>query len=168
MAQRKKKEVRSRRGKSEFSILAGLLILSGIALLLESKGYFTGIHNLWPMFVFVVGLGLSLMFYSDKRDVGLIGLGSFMIMISIFFFYLNFSSWAKLKTLWSLFIAIVGISLLICSIYSRKRIFLLVGLFAILLSIAFILIFAVSYSLWPISLIIAGLFIYIISFFDRK
>lgn len=166
MAKQRRKE--AIRGKSEFNILAGLLILSGIALLVEGRGFLQGLHNLWPMFVFVVGLGLVLMFYSSKRDVGLLGIGSFMIMLSIFFFYLNFNSWAILKDLWSIFIAITGISLIICSAYSRKRIFLIIGLFGVLLSIAFILIFAVSVSLWPVSMIIAGLFIYIISFFDRK
>lgn len=166
MAQQRKKE--ARRGKSEFNILAGLLILSGIALLVEGSGFLQGIHNLWPMFIFVIGLGLVLMFYQNKRDVGLIGLGASMIMLSIFFFYLNFTSWVILKDLWSIFIAIFSVSILLCYFYNKKRIFLIIGLFGILLSIAFILIFAVSVSLWPVSLIIAGLFIYIISFFDRK
>ncbi|MFH1249010.1 MAG: hypothetical protein V1660_02570 [archaeon] len=155
------------KGRYEFGVIAVLFLISGIALLLEGQGILPGIHNLWPMFVFVVGMGLSLMFYQDCKDVGLLGLGSFLLMTSILFFYLNYTSWVKLKEWWASFIFIVGASLIICSIYSRKRIFFLVGLFGILLSIAFILIFAVSASLWPVSLIIAGIFILIISRFDN-
>lgn len=166
MAKQRRKE--AIRGKSEFNILAALLILSGIALLLEAQGIFSGIHNLWPMFVLVIGMGLTLMFYQDKRDVGLVAIGSFMILISVFFLYLNYTSWLQLKRLWPLFIAIVGLSTFICSFYNKKRIFFVVGLFGILLSATFILIFTVSVLLWPVSLIIAGLFIFIISFFDRK
>jgi presenilin-like A22 family membrane protease len=157
-----------KRVKPEFNVLAGLLVLSGIALLLEGNGVLLGIHNLWPIFVFVIGLGLSLMFYQGRKDIGLIGLGSFMIMLSIFFFYLNFTSWALLKNLWPVFISIVAVSILLCFLYNKKKIFLVVGLFGVLLSITFILIFGVAESLWPVSLIIAGLLIYIISFFDRK
>jgi hypothetical protein len=154
------------KGKYEFGVIASLLLISGIALLLEGNGILPGIHNLWPMFTLVIGMGLFLMFYQDRRDVGLIGLGSFVIMTSILFFYLNYTTWAKLKDWWACFIFFVGASLIICSIYNRKRIFFLVGLFGILLSIAFILIFAVSATLWPVSLIIAGIFIFIISRFD--
>lgn len=157
-----------KRGKSEFNILAGLLVLSGVALLLEGNGVLLGIHNLWPVFVFTIGLGLTLMFYQGKKDFGLIGLGSLMVMLSIFFFYLNFTSWALLKSLWPVFISIVAVSILVCFLYNKKKIFLIIGLFGVLLSITFILIFGVAESLWPVSLVIAGLFIYIISFFDRK
>ncbi len=157
-----------KRVKSEFNILAGLLVLSGIALLLEGNGILLGVHNLWPIFVFIIGLGLTLTFFQSKKDIGLIGLGSLMVMLSIFFFYLNFTSWALLKSLWPVFISIFGISVLLCYLYNKKRIFLIVGMFGILLSITFILIFGVAESLWPVSLIIAGLLIYLISFFDRK
>lgn len=156
------------RGKSEFNVLAGLLILSGIALLLEGRGFMPGIHDLWPIFLLVMGIGLTSMFYSNNKDPGLIFLGSIMIMLGILFFYLNFTFWGQLKKLWPLFIAIVGISTCLCYFYNKKKIFMIMGLFGILLSIAFILIFSISALLWPISLIIAGLFIYIISFFDRK
>lgn len=157
-----------KRLRSEFSVLAGVLILSGIALLFEGNSFFSGIHNLWPIFVLIVGVGLTLLFSSDKREIGLLWLGSMMIMLSIFFFYLNYTSWAQLKKLWPLFITIVSISILLCYFYNREKILLFVGILGILLSAAFILIFGISSSLWPVSLVIAGLFIFIISIFDTK
>lgn len=157
-----------KRLRPEFSVLASLLILSGIALLLESNSSLKGIHNMWPIFVLMLGMGLIFLFSSNKRDIGLLWLGSFMIMLSILFFYLNFTSWAQLKRLWPLFIAIASISILICYFYNKERILLLMGIFGILLSAAFILIFGISSSLWPVSLIISGIFIYIISIFIRK
>lgn len=158
---------RQKKIRPEFNVLAGLLILSGIALLLEGKGFIPTIHNLWPIFLLITGTGLTILFYTNKKDTGLVFLGSFMILLSILFFYLNFTSWAQLERLWPLFITLIGISTLLCYSYNRKKIFMVIGLLGILLSAAFILIFSISVELWPISLIIVGLSIYIISFFDK-
>ncbi len=156
-----------KRVRNEFGVLAFVLIFSGIALLLESFGFLAGISNLWPIFPLIIGIGLLMLFQAQK-DIGLLWLGSFLMIISIFFFYLNFTSWTQLTRLWPAFIAIFGMSFLICYFFNKSRIFLVVSLFALFLSTTFVVIFGLSPKLWPVSLIIAGLFIYAIALFDRK
>jgi hypothetical protein len=152
----------------EFNVLAGLFILIGVLLILENNGILPGIHKFWPALLSLLGIGMTLLFFSDKKDVGLLWFGSFMLMLSIFFFYLNFNSWSALKSLWPIFITILGVSAFICYFPNKNRVLLFLGLFGIMLSAAFILIFSVSESLWPVSLIVTGLFIYIVSFFGKK
>lgn len=153
--------------RNEFNILAFVLIFSGLVLLLESFGFLTGISNLWPIFPFIIGIGL-LMLFKTQRDIGLAWLGSFLVMLSLFFFYLNFTTWKQLVKLWPVFIAIFGLSFIACYFGERKKVFVVIGLFALLLSTAFTMIFGLSPRLWPVSLIIAGIFIYIISLSDKK
>jgi hypothetical protein len=148
--------------RNEFTVLAFVLVISGILLLFEVFGYLSGISRFWPIFPLIIGIGL-LMLFQKQEDIGLLWLGSFLIINSILFFYLNFTSWKRLTKLWPLFITIFGTSSLLCYFSNKNKIILIISLFTIFLSIAFILIFGLSPQLWPVSLIIAGIFIYLVS-----
>ncbi len=156
------KRNRARVVKNEFAVLASALVITGFLLLFESFGYLNGISRLWPVFSLIIGIGL-IMLFKNQEDTGLLWLGSLMIMLSLFFFYLNFTSWKQLARLWPVFIAVFGLAFLFCYFINKNRAVLMASLFTILLSIAFILIFSLSVKLWPVSLIIAGIFIYFIS-----
>jgi len=155
--------------KSEFNVLSFILIFSGFLLLLENFGFVSGIHNLWPIFPFVVGMGLFILYKQMQgRDYGLVLLGSLLILLSVFFVYLNFKSWGILSKLWPIFICILGVSFLFSYYFNRIKIYLYVGLFATLLGFVFVFIFTISVTLWPISLVVVGIFIYLISSFESK
>ncbi|MBS3090477.1 hypothetical protein J4433_01770 [Candidatus Pacearchaeota archaeon] len=153
--------------RNEFVVLASSLVITGFLLLFESFGYLNGISRLWPVFSLIIGIGLAMLF-RNQGDTGLLWLGSLMIMLSLFFFYLNFTSWRRLAMLWPVFIAIFGLAFLFCYSINKNRAVLIASIFTILLSIAFILIFSLSIKLWPISLIIAGIFMYIVSKCNQK
>jgi hypothetical protein len=155
--------------KSEFGVLSFILIFSGFLLLLENYGFIRGIHNLWPIFPFVVGMGMFILYKQmHGRDYGLVLLGSLLILSSIFFVYLNFTSWLKLSKLWPVFICILGASLFFSYYFNRTRIYLYLGLLATLSGIIFIFVFSISVLLWPMSLILIGIFIYLISNYESK
>ena len=155
--------------KSEFNVLSFILISMGFLLLLENYGLIKKISNFWPVFPFLVGLGLFILYKNMRRkDIGLVLLGSLLILLSVFFVYLNFTSWAKLSRLWPIFICILGVSFLFCYYFNRIKIYLYVGLFSTLLGSIFVFIFSISVLLWPLSLIIIGIFIYLISSFQAK
>lgn len=152
--------------RNKFNILAFSLMLGGFLLLFESLGFIEGVSRLWPLLALIMGIGFFTLF-NHQKEIGFLWLGSFIMMLSIFFLYLNFTSWKQLVKLWPIFIAIFGLSFLSCYLKEKKKMFILVSLFAILLSAAFIIIFNLSVRLWPISLIIAGLFIYVISRYNK-
>jgi len=153
---------------TSFNILAAILILLGIILLLENFHIVDGAWLIWPLVPLILGIGFTMLFFRTKKDLMLLGLGSFITLISLFFFYLNFTRWSLLAHLWPVFIVILGLTFLACWIHSKKRVLLYLAMLLIALGISFILIFAISARLWPITLILTGASFIIISFFDKR
>jgi hypothetical protein len=148
--------------KGEFRLLAILSVVVGAFLLLEHFGVLTGVHVLWPVFPAFVGTGLLVLFYQRRRhDLVLTGIGSFLIGASILFFICNFTSWLILTRAWPAFIALVGVSSVIASFYARRasRPLWISGGSLILLALVFFLVFGINPGLWPVSLIVFGLWI---------
>jgi hypothetical protein len=158
------------RDTSSFNILAAVLILMGIALLLENYGIIHGIWMFWPALPLIIGIGFCMLYFRSGKDIVMLGLGTFILLNSILFIYLNFTMWSLLAYLWPVFIVILGLSLLACYIFSKVKRNILIYLAVLLMALgaSFIVIFAVSTILWPTSLIFAGLSFVIISFFEKR
>lgn len=138
-------------------ILALVFILAGAVLSLENMKVISGVSRLWPVFPLIIGTGFCILFFDRKaRDLALFFLGSMLCQISVFFFYLNYSSWTELATLWPVFLCIAGISFLSIYLSSRIRIFSILGISLILLAAVFYLVFGVSHNLWPLSFVAFG------------
>ena len=152
------------RRRGEFAVLAILCIMSGVVLMLDNIGIITGIWRLWPIFPFFLGLGgIWFSGRTGKRDLLTLGIGAFLILSSILFFILNFTSWKLLATAWPVFIGIFGITILIVAYFSRARQWLAIsGLFSIFLATIFFMVFAVNAKLWPVSLVLFGIWILLI------
>jgi hypothetical protein len=145
-----------RRIRSIF-ILALVFILAGVVLSLENMKIITGVSRLWPVFPLIVGAGFCILFFDRKgRDLTLLYLGTLLCQISAFFFYLNFSSWARLATLWPVFLCVAGISFMAIYLSSRFRLFSILGVSLVLLAAVFYLVFGVSHNLWPLSFVVFG------------
>ncbi len=153
---------------SSFNILAAILILLGIILLLENFGIVDGAWLIWPVLPLILGMGFTMLYFRTRKDLVLLGLGTFIGLVSLFAFYLNFTSWALLAYLWPGFMIILGLTFLACWLESWKRVLLYLSVFLMALGISFILIFAISTILWPITLILAGGSFIIISIFERN
>jgi hypothetical protein len=155
------------RSTSSFNILAVVLILVGATFLLENFNIINGIWLIWPILTLILGVGFCMMYFRARRDLVLLGIGSFLNLMSIFFFYLNFSEWSLLTYLWPVFIVILGLTFLACFLMSRSRVLVYLATLLIAIGFSFILIFAVSTRLWPISLVLAGISFIIISIFEH-
>lgn len=154
---------------ASFNVLAGILIFLGIILLLENFSILDGAWMIWPFLPLILGTGFVMLFFRNrKKDLVLLGLGTFTGLISLLFFYLNFTSWMLLTYLWPSFIIILGLTFFACWLPSRKRVLLYLGIFLIALGVSFILIFAISANLWPLSLILGGISFITINIFEKR
>lgn len=156
------------RHTSSFNILAAILILIGAVFLLDNFGIITGVVAFWPALPLILGTGFCMLFFRSRRkDPVLLGLGSTILLNSIFFFYLNFAGWVRLAVLWPVFIVILGMTFLACYIHSRETVLIYLAVFMIALGISFILVFAVSTKLWPLTLVLTGVSFIIINIVER-
>jgi hypothetical protein len=151
------------------NFLAALLILIGMGFLLENYGIMKGILHLWPIIPLIIGIGFCMLFYKGKKkDIVMLGIGALVTLYSMFFLFLNFTSWKELAFLWPVFIILLGIMFIVLFFYAKKRVVLHIGILLIAIGISFILVFAVSARLWPITLVLAGISFIIIGVFERK
>ena len=149
--------------------LAIMFIFVGLLTTLENFQIIGGISIHWPVFLLITGCGFMLLFFQrNKGDTVLLWLGSFIFIIGIFFYYLNFTSWSQLSLLWPFFLGIIGLSFLSVSIFSRKLIFAYFSISFISLFIIFTIVFTVSKKLWPMSLVIFGISLLILDYLYRK
>jgi hypothetical protein len=145
--------------KGEFRVLAILSIAVGVLLLLEVMGFLEGVHLLWPVFPTVVGAGLLVAFVQrGRRDLLLLGIGAYLLVASAVFFVCNFTTWAFLESAWPLFIAFLGLVSVLSSMYTvrGRRVLWLSGLLLNIIALVLYLVFEVTDRLWPISLVLFG------------
>lgn len=145
-------------------MLAFVFVLSGFLLTLSNMGIMTGSWKLWPVFSLFLGVGGLIFFRKNgKADPLALAIGLFLIMISAFFFYLNFTGWAQMATLWPVFIFSAGTAILAGSLYSRKRRwFAMSGLLFVFMSVVFYMVFTLNGRLWPVSLILFGFWLVLV------
>jgi hypothetical protein len=138
-------------------VLAVMFIAAGVILTLENTGLISGASKLWPLFPLAAGVGFLLLYFGYKRnDVALLFLGTVFALLSVFFLYLNYTTWSQTATLWPVFLAIAGAGFLSIYLGSRVRLFLFLALGLIILAGVFYLVFGVSLALWPLSLVAFG------------
>lgn len=147
--------------RGQFTALAVLCLIAGLLLTLDNIGVVTGIWRLWPILSLFLGLGGIWFFRSGRTtDVIPLGIGTFLILISIFFFVLNYTSWSYMPKLWPTFIGIFGASIIAGACFiEKKRWFVTSGFFFIFLSAVFFVVFTVDASLWPVSLMLFGIWL---------
>jgi hypothetical protein len=145
-----------RRVRSIF-VLSLLLITAGIALTLENVGIIIGASKLWPGFLLILGSGFIILFLEHRRrELSLIFLGTTIVLLGLFFFYFNFTSWSRMATMWPIFLAIAGAGFFAMYLTGRHHLFLLLAGALIMLAAVFYLVFGISLQLWPLSLVAFG------------
>jgi hypothetical protein len=150
-------------------ILAVVIIVAGAALSLENIGVISGVSRLWPGFILILGTGFCILFFErGKNDLALLWLGTALNLLGLFFFYLNYSSWKHMATLWPLFLGIAGVSFLVLYGCGRARFFLFLATALIMLSAVFYLVFGVSLTLWPLSLVAFGVSLLFVNHYSLR
>jgi hypothetical protein len=155
----------------EFRVLGILSIAVGSLLLLETIGIFEGVHKLWPVFPTFVGIGLLLAFYQRRRrEILILGMGAYILFASFVFFACNCTSWEILSSAWPLFIGLLGLVSALASMFAARarRALWLSGLFLISASVVLYIVFEVNAKLWPISLVLFGGWILLVTWARRN
>lgn len=153
------------RKAGRLDILSILCVLVGGYLLLENFGLFKGYAGFgWPLTVTLAGIALFIGGWGRGRyGQGAVGIGTFLILSSILFLYLNLTSWSLMKEMWTLFIGFLGVSIIASGFRTKQnRLFFYLGIILILLSLTFYLIFGIDPKLWPISLVLLGVSLFLL------
>lgn len=157
--------------KGEFRILGILSIAVGVLLLMEQADILTGVHKLWPLFPAFVGTGLILLFFRrSRRDLLLLGMGVYLLVAAAVFFTCNFTSWSFLSQAWPLFVALLGLVSVLASAFAGKtrQVLWLSGLLLIIVAFVLFLVFTVNLRLWPISLVLFGTWVLLVTWAPRE
>lgn len=154
--------------RSGTAFLAVILIITGIVVTLENFRFLNGISRHWPALLLIVGLGFTLLYFQRQRqDQVLIWLGTFIGLLGLFFYYLNFTTWKGLSHDWPVFLLIIGISFIPVAASRKKMIYVLSSLSFITLFLIFFMVFKVSAKLWPLSFLFLGADLLIIEYVNR-
>ena len=135
------------------------LILIGGILLIGNMSR-TGMELLWPIFPLAAGVAFFIGYLHDRKNYGLLMPGSILVVISLLFFYCNFTDWWRMEDLWPIFILAPAVGFVLMYIGGNRDSGLLVP--AGILSAVGIIFLSISHGLgdyWPILLIIAGVLI---------
>ena len=154
---------------SNFFYLGGILVFVGMLLILETFGFVGKIHRFWPLLPLIIGIGLLMIFFKDyKRDYGFLALGIIITTNSMLFLYLSLTGYSKLSFLWPIFLIFFGIMFGVMGYYSNRKLYTYLAIFFVLIGILFFAVFSISYRLWPLSFIIIGMSLVLISYIDKK
>jgi hypothetical protein len=146
-----------------------MLVIAGILVTMENFGVVKGVSFHWPILLTITGSGFMMLYFERYRnDYVLMWIGTFLFLLSLFFYYLNAFSWKMLSSLWPVFLGAVGFSFLSISIVSRKVLFAYFASVFIALFIIFTLVFTISVKLWPMSLAVFGLSLIIIEYIHAR
>lgn len=143
--------------------LSPLLILIGVLVTLENFQVIGCVSAHWPLLPLILGLGFLMLFRQRQRsDAVLLWLGSFLTILALFCYYLNFTAWSHLARLWPIFLGIVGLSFLALGIDTRRPLYLYFAGAFMALFVILMLVFSVSARLWPMSFAVFGLSLWVL------
>lgn len=155
--------------RTSLTAMAALFMVTGVVLTLENFKIVAGISLHWPLVVIVMGTGFTLLYFQgERRDAALVWIGTFLLQVGLFFYYLNFTSWADMARLWTVFLGIVGSCFLITTIATKNKVFLYISIFFVAVFGALWLVFSVSFKLWPLSMVVFGLSLLSINLYADK
>lgn len=149
----------------------GLFFLAlGLIFALESLTGYSHLVKLWPLIIASTGGGfIGIYCKRERRESLFLGLGVNLIFFSLFFLYCNFSSWGIVADLWPLFIMLPGLSFLLVYIFQdRSKLYLLLGLTLVSISLVFFLVFSLSSQLWWSIFFFLGISFFLIGFVKEK
>lgn len=156
-------ERRLRSEKIKRTLSIGLIVL-GVFFLLGNLLFGWGMEILWPVFPLLVSFFFFYLYFSKaERSPGVEGVlipGVILLVVSLLFFFLNFTGWGLMQYLWPTFPLAVGLSFLVTE-YASGEVDRLKGAarFLIYFAIVFYVLGIISYRVWPVVLIIIGIYL---------
>lgn len=143
--------------------LGALLLACGIALLLDNFDLVEGASKAWPAAVLLSGAALLVAGWNQaKLGRGMVGVGIFLSLCAVLFFYLNARGWERLENLWPLFMGFLGVAIIAGGRTGIHKVLLSFAILLIILCVTFIVVFNVDPRLWPLALSVAGLTLFFV------
>jgi hypothetical protein len=157
------------KSKSSIVFLSIILILAGAVITSENFNIITGVSRHWPVLLIILGSGFIILFFQRlQQDIAMLWLGSFIGTLGLFFYYLNYTGWKRLGHDWPVFLAVVGLSFLLVSVFKRKMVYILSAVSFITLFLIFFLVFTISSKFWPLALLLLGVDLLLIDYVNKK
>lgn len=159
-----REKLRKYRKLGLFSLALGLIFA------LESLAGYSHLVKLWPLIIASMGAGFIGIYHKrERRESLFLGVGVNLIFLSLFFLYCNFNSWGIVASLWPLFIMFPGLTFLLVYIFQdHSKLYLLLGLTLLSISIVFFLVFSLSAQLWWTIFFFLGISFFLIGFDKDK
>ncbi len=138
-----------------------ILIVLGILFLLPRLGVDFG--NLWPTFLLAPGISFIIYYIfsqNKEKTSGIMIPGTILVLLSSFFYFQAFSGWDDSDKLWPIYPFIVGLSFYAKYLagYKKDRGILMPANILTGVGILFLILNYYSFNLWPLILIVAGMF----------
>jgi len=146
--------------RNHSNIFLGIfLILAGLFFLLVQLGQ---IHweNFWPIILIFLGVLFLVGFLTDRKSYGLLMPGIVLTLVGCLFLYLTFKGWYRMENLWPTFVLAPGIGFWLMHLLGPKSNQLWIpGTILVLVAIVFYAQNWYYLNLWPLLLIIAGIYL---------
>ena len=147
-----------KRAMSSYGRLGILFAVVGTVLAVDGLAHLSILYKLWPLLCTILGMGfIGIYNQRARREASYVMVGSYIIGFSMLALYCNFTAWNNLDTLWPVFIALLGVSMITGFIFgNRQPGILLSGLLFISMATVFYLVFSLNHGLWWSIFILAG------------
>lgn len=168
-----KDQPKGREGKEDQGrLIPGvILIVLGIVFLLPRLGIDFG--NLWPLLVVAPGIAFLVYYVLSKNKEDKAGImipAVITLLLGLFLLYQNLSNWSDADKLWPVYPLIVGISFYVFYLAGgrkEKGILIPANILA-LVGVGFLFLNFLTFNLWPLFLIIAGLVLILLPYRKKK
>jgi hypothetical protein len=137
-----------------------LLIIVGVFLIFN---YSLNLNlELWPLALLIPGI--FFFFGASKENIGLYIPGSILTFLALFFFFNVATDWSYHQYLWPLYVFSVSFAFYIAAIFGKESNFIIPANSLLIITVGLFFISLKLLKLWPVALIILGLWI----IFDSK
>jgi len=150
-------------------------LIWGILLIVIGLVFFIGnisrvsMDYLWPVFPLAVGIMFLVGYFNDRKNYGLLMPGSILTVVSLLFFYCNFSGWWHMEYLWPIFILAPASGFFAMYFGGNKDQGLLIpGFILAVVGCVFLFLSSGVGDFWPVFLIAAGIIMIVIQFLSDK
>ena len=146
-----------------------VLILVGVLLLFGNMVSFLSIEKLWPLFMMIpVVIFISLLLQDFKTNYGVIMPGTLLTFLTIYFIWLNFTSWDNVATTWPNFILAPAAGLFALYLANREKGLLIPVCILSAIAAVFYGMLLKSNMVAGIAFLAGGLILFISSFLRKK
>ncbi len=140
-----------------------LIIVIGVVFLVNELGLDVSVGEYWPVFLLLPGLFFWMMFLSKREQSGIEGVlipGTILTLLGAYFFYMNAIDWKRSSETSFIYTLIVSLAFFSAYYFGNKARGYIIPAW-ILLAISAIVFFATvtEYYIWPIVLIIFGVWL---------